>query len=191
MIDVYGNIDLLAPHHWAFVPPHQVDWSDYEAEFPLATILEEIRARDPARAITHAPFFWEIHNVPESTTQARWAAPAFRYSTRVQLQTAVKEYLSRSKTNAQVLCRLDELPENERRGEAAKWSLLHLIDGRTDYPPTAFLHGSGDAQVPIQFSRDMASKLREVGVPVLESYEEGAPHAFDQIYTVRRLGRRG
>ena len=55
----------------------------------------------------------------------------------------------------------------------------------TGYPPTAFLHGTGDTAVPVQQSYDMARMLREMGVPVVEQYEEGEEHVFDHKYTVR------
>lgn len=52
------------------------------------------------------------------------------------------------------------------------------------HPPTFFIHGEDDLIVPIAQSHDMAVKLRSLGVPVMEYYEPGAGHVFDQRFTV-------
>ncbi|CAK9783436.1 alpha/beta-hydrolase [Cutaneotrichosporon oleaginosum] len=58
---------------------------------------------------------------------------------------------------------------------------------RYPHPPTYFLHGEADAIVPVEQSRDMAKRLRELGVPVGEYYEPGAGHVFDQRFSNRRV----
>lgn len=59
------------------------------------------------------------------------------------------------------------------------------------HPPTFFVHGEADDVVPITQSRDMAKRLRELGVPVAEYYEPGAGHVFDQRFTVSNGSGRG
>lgn len=56
--------------------------------------------------------------------------------------------------------------------------------GKGGYPPTAFLHGTGDVNVPVKQSRDFAEVLRGMGVDVVECYEEGQGHVWDRKYTV-------
>lgn len=140
--------------------------------------------RDLAQAIVACPFPWELANIPESVTQHRWARPDFTYSAHVRLQTAVKDYMAQTKSNVYHLLRLDRFhTTDEARQYAATFSPYHLLEGRTTYPSTAFLHGEADASVPIQFARDFDVKLRAIGVDTCTSSCPGAPHAFDMIFT--------
>ena len=59
-------------------------------------------------------------------------------------------------------------------------SSYYMLEGKTNYPPTFFLHGTGDVTVPVEQSYRMAKRLRGMGVPVGEAYCEGGPHSFEQ-----------
>ncbi|RSH95741.1 hypothetical protein EHS25_000833 [Saitozyma podzolica] len=179
VVDVYGNVDLLAPHHWR----HNLDVEWTNTEISLETVRENLQQPDPSDAALHAPFPWELANIPEKTTQHRWAAPDFTYSDRVRRQTAIKDYLALSKLGIPYLVRVDhDAPLQQQQAVARKWSPLQLLDEHTTFPPSALLHGTADQAVPLDMSRQLACKLRQLGVEVLESYEDGGPHAFDQIY---------
>jgi acetyl esterase/lipase len=181
VVDVYGNVDLLAPHHWRH--NHDVEWTNTEVS--LETVGENLQQPNSSDAVLHAPFPWELANVPEKTTQHRWAAPDFTYSERVRRQTAIKDYLALSKLGIPYLVRVDhDAPLQQQQAVARQWSPLQLLDEQTTFPPTAIRDGTADQAVPLDMSRQLAYKLRQLGVQVLESYEDGGPHAFDQIYLV-------
>jgi acetyl esterase/lipase len=180
VIDVYGNTDLLDEQHWSVL-----EGSVYKGTHPTAEVVEELMCRDPSRAIVACPFPPELRSIPEKTTQDRWARPDFTYSPRVRIQTAVKDYMAQTSSNIYHLLRLDRFATTEEaRAYTKTVSPVHMLDdGRASYPPTAFLHGEGDASVPVQFARDFEDKLRGMGVPTVGSYCEAAPHAFDMMFT--------
>lgn len=47
-----------------------------------------------------------------------------------------------------------------------------------DDPPMLLLHGTADTTTPIEHSKKMAAKLKEIGVPSQFVIVEGAPHSF-------------
>ena len=179
VIDVYGNTNLLSSHHSSVR-----DASAYKGTHPTDEVVKMLMTRDPAQAVVASPFPWELANIPESTTQSRWARQDFTYSPRVRLQTAVKDYMAQTKSNIYHLLRLDTFPTpDEARKYATTLSPYHLLQGRTTYPPTVFLHGEADTSVPIRFAHDFNAKLRSMGVETCTSFYKGAPHAFDMIFT--------
>lgn len=52
----------------------------------------------------------------------------------------------------------------------------------SDFPPTLFLHGNRDTDVPYEQSVMMYKKLKEKGVPTELITMEGADHVFDQHF---------
>lgn len=134
VIDIYGNTNLLDPQHWSVQ-----DASAYEGTHPTDEVVRMLLMRDPAQAIVACPFPWELADIPESVTQHRWARPDFTYSVRVRLQTAVKDYMTQTKSNVYHLLRLDNfLTMDEARQYAVTLSPYQLLEGKTTYPPTAF-----------------------------------------------------
>ncbi|KAK8847663.1 hypothetical protein IAR55_005522 [Kwoniella newhampshirensis] len=177
----YGPVNFLSPNFLRPPNPNPAPGTFEYSEDELASALED---RDPGNAILAAPFEWESRNVSEIEIQARWAVSpsVFSYTSRVKLQTAIKDYIGRRGPAVSVVLRLNDLEMEEERLERRKeWSAHHRARG--DYPPTAFLHGLGDMAVPADQSKEFAEKLRGLGVEVFESYEEGVPHGFDQMYT--------
>lgn len=57
-----------------------------------------------------------------------------------------------------------------------------------DFPPTALIHGSADATVPVAQSTLMYEALSEAGVPVELLIFAGQPHSFDLGRIVGRQG---
>jgi acetyl esterase/lipase len=186
--DVYGPVDLVDLY---FARKKKVPddgwakrWGDRYTEGENQDMIND---RDPAKAIIAAPFGWEIENVPIEQTRIRWGRPEFEYTPRVRSQTQLKDWMGSMGNGLTVLLRLDELEREDDRVERCRtWSAYHLLkeEGRRSYPPTAFFHGAGDGAVPIAVSRRMAEELKRQGVEVLESYEPGAPHGFDQEFKV-------
>ena len=65
-------------------------------------------------------------------------------------------------------------------------SPLTYVSG--SYPPTALIHGSDDATVPVAQSTLMYEALSEAGVPVELLILAGQPHSFDLSRTMGRHG---
>lgn len=53
-----------------------------------------------------------------------------------------------------------------------------LMQATKNAPPFVLLHGEADATVPVEQSRRMAARLKELGVPVEAVYYPGADHSF-------------
>jgi acetyl esterase/lipase len=66
----------------------------------------------------------------------------------------------------------------------ASVSPLELLDGKTRYPPTAFLQETTDSIIPISQSMEMTERLRKMGVAVVGCYLPGVNYWFDSTYTV-------
>ena len=132
---------------------------------------------DPADTLGHCPFGWELENIPSEVTASRWGIQSFPYTPRIEFQAQLMNYCM---VKGLLFRSIDPSIQNLKR-----YSSYHLLDECSQFPATAFLHGTTDV-VPLEQSLRMAEKLRDRGVLVLESYEEGGPHAFDQLYTVRR-----
>lgn len=190
VVDIYGPVDFLTmPPITLPVPALIPIGFTGTGQYPESALIDAVKDRDPKNTIIAAPFTYELANIPEATTQHRWAVDAstFSYSERVRFQTELKTYMGDAKLTMRTALRLDDYPTKEAQEERAKaWSSLHLLDRAKGYPPTVVLHGTGDKAVPVEQSQRFAERLKGMGVVVRESYEEGAPHGFDQAYTVRR-----
>ncbi len=78
---------------------------------------------------------------------------------------------------------LGEHPSTEQIDAASPLSYV-----TPEYPPTALIHGSDDATVPVGQSTLMYEALSEAGVPVELLILAGQPHSFDLSRTMGRHG---
>jgi acetyl esterase/lipase len=187
VVDTYGPVNFLAPHFLRPPNPSPVMGTSGYEEDVLAELLKD---RNPEHAILAAPFLWESKLHTEESIQSRWRVSSTTYESgdieKIRLQIAMTDYIGRRGPAVGVVFRLNDLSTEEERMERRKlWSPIYRAG--EDYPPTAFLHGIEDMAVPIDQSREFADRLRGLGVDVLESYEKGAPHGFDQHYRVSIL----
>jgi acetyl esterase/lipase len=167
-----------------------VPWNGVFSDEELEEFLKD---RDPANLLTDA-FWWdEDTQFSAADLSSCWATP-IRYTRRQHLQSELHRWRSdlaaRPDSGVRSI-RLGTLHEEKFAGDksalatfVSNYSALQLLDKKTTYPPTAFLHGTGDVAAPLQQSLDMASKVKGMGVEVLEVYPEGMGHCFDEKYTV-------
>lgn len=193
VIDAYGVVYPEAC--WPIfrpiaLPTERATWT---GKFSAQELYDFFADRDPNNVITDALWWDEETRLSESVLSERWETK-FKFTDRVMLQAELHRFRADIAGNPEAAVRSVRVGSfhEERFGdeEALKKFVFSvspgpLLEGKKWYPPTAFLHGTEDLAAPIEQSKLMAAKLREMGVEVLESYEEGGEHVFDQKYTVR------
>jgi acetyl esterase/lipase len=196
IVNVYGVVDFPAmvaleqqQQTGDLAPPQP--WT---GEFTEAELQAALGDRDPANILTVSTSWREMEECSEVELSRRWATD-FQYTKRARLQAELHVWRSMHPQGVSLLGTAAIHPE-KFADETALQAFMHsvsplpvlrqrLAEGRTEYPPTAILHGTGDSAVPVQQSYDMAETLRAMGVPLIERYEEGEEHVFDVKYTVR------
>lgn len=188
IIEAYGIVDFLDKHFG--VPgkgSEPGDLPSWEGEFTEEQLHAALRDRDPSHCLTDALFRDEQQRCSEDQLSELWATD-FKYTDAIRLRAELHIYRS----DRPFIAHAVERERFNSDGELFAWlgsvSAIRLLDGKTTYPPTAFLHGIDDTAVPMAQSQRMAATLREMGVPTVECYEHG-PHVFDNVYKVRRGGR--
>jgi len=180
VIDVYGVVDFLDPR---LLTPTSPDLPPWEGEFTEAEILAGLDDRNPANLMCDALFGNEQTKCTDEELSQRWGTQ-IAYTKRVRFQRETHNYISTRKHLFKLAFHPERFQTTDELLEyAASLSSYRLLDKAKSYPPTAFLHGTADEGVPIGESQKMAEKLRQMGVPVVECYEPGGPHVFDQVYS--------
>ncbi|KAK3291743.1 Alpha/Beta hydrolase protein [Chaetomium fimeti] len=196
IIDVYGVVDFISMK--AFGPPNQrpsrATQGPWDGKFSEETLNRLLRDRDQANVLTDALPWDEFTRLTDAEISKLWATD-FCYTDRVLMQAELHmmHSLSRSADGLHVGIMHRETFGSEEEFMAFVRSMSPLrvlqqrvIEGKGGldlYPPTAFLHGTGDVDVPVEQSYAMAGVLKDAGVPVVECYEEGGLHVFDMKYT--------
>ncbi|KAK4243296.1 putative isoprenylcysteine alpha-carbonyl methylesterase ICMEL2 [Corynascus novoguineensis] len=196
VVDVYGVVDFLSMK--AFGPleqrPNRATQGPWKGKFSEETLNKLLRDRDRSNVLTDALPWNEFERLTDTEISNLWATD-FRYTERVlqQAELHMMHSLSRSADGLHVGIMHNEKFESEEELMAFVRSMSPLRvlqqgveEGRTGpdlYPPTAFLHGTCDVDVPVEQSYAMAGVLKSAGVPVIECYEEGEAHVFDLKYT--------
>ncbi|KAK4148536.1 putative isoprenylcysteine alpha-carbonyl methylesterase ICMEL2 [Chaetomidium leptoderma] len=196
IVDVYGVVDFLSLPAFGVEDqrPSRATQGPWSGKFSEATLNNLLRDRDPANILTDACSWNEFERLTDIELSQLWATE-FRYTERVLMQAELHmmQSLSRSADGLRVGIMHNEKfsSEEELIAFVRSMSPLRVLQQRITqgkkgpelYPPTAFLHGTGDADVPVEQSYAMAGVLRDADVPVVESYEEGGLHVFDMKYT--------
>jgi acetyl esterase/lipase len=157
----------------------------WSGRWPEEELVAAINDRSPKSVCSVALYEQEHIRFPVEELQTRWKASWLRYTERVLLQASLAQYMGVKRLLLPLALRKDEYPDEETFNAAVRTlSPLHVLDKAPTYPPTVLLHGEADALVPVDQSRRFADKLRSKQVPVLELYEPGGPHVFDQVYYV-------
>ena len=172
LVDVYGAVNLTNYNRKDADGIWDERWGHKYSEEQNRAYLKNL---NPADTLLHCPFGWEYTNMPQEVTASRWGVKEFSYNDRIEFHVQLKDWHS-----SRGLMMKNYLGEGDELKEISPF--LRVDDCET-FPATAFLHGTAD-RIPIGQPREFAKKLRKKGITVLESYEEGAPHAFDQLYTV-------
>lgn len=202
IVDVYGAVDLVAMP--AFAAPEKRPSREAEGpwngRFSEEVLNRLLRDRNLDNVLTDG-LPWNEFEVFSDTELSKLWATDFRYTDRVLMQAELQmmHSLASSADGLRVGIMHSERFANEEELVAFVHSMSPLRvlrdragqgkKGRELYPPTAFLHGTGDVVVPVEQSYAMAEVLRTAEVPLVECYEKDEPHVFDLKYKVTRLAR--
>ena len=186
VIDVYGVTSFPDFYHVMSARPKPKGWSGLHPEIYLEQFMHD---RDLSNAVPVAAELSVIQGIPEHQIQEQWRVneTLYSYTERQKLQSDFKAWADQhfaTRTIPNVCEWKDGASEDENEAAMKAVSSLHLLDDKRAYPPTAFLHGSGDTVVPIEQSEIMAARLTEMEVEVLERYCPGAGHGFDAGFLV-------
>lgn len=200
IVNVYGLVDFLTMP--AFGPPDQrptrATQGPWNGKFSEEELNKLLRDRDQANALTDAlPCPWnEFESISNTEISKLWET-VFHCTDRVLKQAELHTLHSPSCSALGLrvgIMHEDGFPnEDDLMAFVRSVSPYRVLQQRVEqgkkglelYPPTAFLHGTGDVDVPVEQSYAMAELLKDADVPIVESYEEGGLHVFDIKYTVR------
>ncbi|KAL2165687.1 hypothetical protein VTG60DRAFT_3982 [Thermothelomyces hinnuleus] len=196
VVDVYGVVDFLSMK--AFGPhdqrPSRATLGPWKDKFSKVTLNRLLRDRDQSNVLTDALPWDEFEHLTDGEISKLWATE-FRYTERVlqQAELHMMHSLSSSADGLHVgVMHSEKFTSDEdmlafvRSMSPFRVLQQRVMEGKKGldlYPPTAFLHGTGDMDVPIEQSYAMARLLKSANLPVVECYEEGGLHVFDMKYT--------
>ena len=201
VINVYGVTDLVRQQQWHEAqPPPDQPWT--WGAVSEADLMPFYNDTDPSHALTATTNMWNLEYLSPEVRNGGPKAIAkglkelwkvsdeeWVHDERVERQWDIKGYVGYRNAMVSLALRLNEgMTQKEKEEKLKRYSSVWLLDGEKSYPPTVLLHGTGDAAVPVDESRDMAEKLKKMRVDTLELYKDGEPHGFDNIYTVSRSG---
>lgn len=191
VIDVFGVVDptwdkFLTPssHH----EPYLRDRDEGKME-------KMVNDKDKGNAEFICPWDWELEpNMSEDDLRLFWGMPDFKVKEKHYERMDLNKYLAKKGIRFTLLHERDKFEKGE---EGEKEFLKHLksqssywllMDNKgKGYPPTFFLHGTGDNAVPVEQSYQMAKALKELGVDIGEKYCPGGEHCFENKIEVSRL----
>ncbi|KAH8885925.1 alpha/beta-hydrolase [Thozetella sp. PMI_491] len=191
VIDAYGITDMLGAWPVLGELPVQDTAPPWDGEFSEEELNAFLSDRDPAKQLTQALSWDENVQFSEEDVAKVWLTD-FKFTPRIRLQGELHRW--RADLPARMTAGVNSMrkgvfheerfqDENALKDYIISISPLYLLDGKTWYPPTAFLHGTADVAAPLAQSEEMAKRLRDMNVPVVECYEPGEPHVFDNKYT--------
>ncbi len=181
VINVYGAVDFLDPH-FGLLDKTVKQHPPWVGEFSQEELLTALKDSNPDNCLADALSWNEQETCTEEQLSRLWATK-FSYSEAIRRRAELHIFRS-THLSLRSCFGGDDMSDSEFAAWLQSFSALHALDGRTTYPPTAFLHGTADAAVPIDQSKKMAQKLRVMGVDTVECYEPGGPHVFDNVYKV-------
>lgn len=174
ILNLYGLVDATEPSFHVASGRKATSGAFNREEIEAA-----IADRDPANAVTICPWEWEMEPILAlQELQRYWGMPGFEVTREHRLRADINAVLGSEGRLIDTLLRRDTLTEEEYERALVDMSAAKRPLDKS-YPATFFLHGEADVVVPASQSRDMAAKLRGVGVPTGEVYDPTGGHCFD------------
>lgn len=189
IIDIYGGADFVG----SLELDREGEGEEWKGEFSAEELEAYLDNRDEREVISEALSWREMEEYSEEELSG-YCKKEIRYTKRVRLQAELHVWRSLHPKGGELMIRAtmhrekfgteEEFDEFVREMSPLRALRRVKEEGEREFPPTAFLHGTGDEAVPVQHSREVAATLKGMGVPVVERYPEGEPHVFDRKYTV-------
>ena len=201
VVCVYGAMDPASA--WPILPEAQApalvadeNAPPWKGAFSEAELEDFLKDRDPANMMTDA-FWWDEDTRFSAEELSEWWSTPVPDTRRAHLQAELHRWRADAAARPASFVRSFVLGTLHAERFASRESLLAFVRSMSApqllagddseavaYPPTAFLHGTGDADAPVEQSLSMARTLRAKGGSVLEVYAEGRGHNFDTVFTV-------
>lgn len=189
VIDVFGVTDMTDPYFHPREPGARKAERDKffpeSKEFTEDELWAAWNDCDPSHAQVISPWNWEMEpQMSAPNLQTYWGkeyVPGRKDRLRMDMITLV----TREKVWFRRL--VGDPPDETYTSALEAYSALQLLQGKSTYPPTFFLHGAGDKAVPIDQSYRMAKVLKDMGVAVGEKYHPTGEHCFEMVIGVGRL----
>ncbi|KAK0614575.1 Alpha/Beta hydrolase protein [Immersiella caudata] len=187
IIDIYGGADLPA----MLKLDRDEEPAEWKGEFPAEKLEAYLEDRDRENVLKDALSWREMEEYTEEQLSGYWKSE-IKYTHRIRLQAELHIWRSLHPKGSELMMRAVLRPEKfetkeEVEAHMREMSPMHALTENSKnggkFPPTAFLHGTGDSAVPVDHSRQLAGVLKGMGVGVVECYPEGEEHVFDRKYT--------
>ncbi|KAK0751330.1 Alpha/Beta hydrolase protein [Schizothecium vesticola] len=190
LVDVYGLMDFFGVDE-----KKEGKAPEWKGEFSGEELGRFMMDRNPENTMTVGMAWKEMEEWSEEELSALWGVKVV-YDERIRRHAELNVWAQTRMDSIAWMYkgimhpeRFEGKPEGEYKAFVNGLSPLKVMRARKEkgvkggYPPTAFLHGTGDVSVPVKQSRDFAEVLREMGVDVVECYEEGQGHVWDRKFT--------
>lgn len=182
-VNVYGLVDTADYYHHdkarsLAVDPYMIST---EEEMELAS-----KDRDPANAVVQNPWASEMPPAVDlEESRASFGLPDWQPSQDQFRRIDLYSYVAKHRHL------MDAVYRREKFGSEAEFmdyvranSPFHLIEEKKHFPATFNMHGTGDDIVRVEQSIQLAERLRALGVPVGEVFDEGKEHVYDFAFEV-------
>jgi acetyl esterase/lipase len=201
VLDIYGVTDATDPYFTGrgvdeSTPAEQArkNFFKLSGKFTEEEIAAALAETDPRKAQHIVPWTWEVEPAMSlETLRSFWGVPDFQVTPEHTLRMDMLGVLDRNRKLFRKLARRHDVDEDSKLDDPdaldkllLDYSPFHLVDIKGTYPATFFLHGDVDMAVPVAQSRNMAKKLRTLGVPVGEAYSPEGNHCFDNVIEVSK-----
>lgn len=186
VVDLYGPTLLSDPHF--HVAPDNVNDLLAKIEYSRPRTTAELEAAlvdcDPKKAKTIYPWWWDLE-APLERLQSTLGLPGYTHGDDERLRMDLYKYMSVKRCRFSSVFRKSSFPtESEFSHYLDGHSSLLLVDSVEQFPPTFFLHGTGDTACPVIHSQAVLEKLRTKGVPCESAFPDGLEHSFDVFIQV-------
>lgn len=154
-------------------------------EEELATLVVDC---DPANAVVQCPWAGEM---PPATSleeaRAAFGLPDWEPTRAQFVRSDLYTYVAKQRNLMEIVYRRNTFAEDAAFREHVRAnSPYHVLQLRETFPPTFFMHGTGDDIVRVDQSWKFAERLVEMDVDIAEVYDEGKGHVYDFGFEVSR-----
>ena len=179
VINLYGAFDMTDDFFYTVDPAHPVETPS--GDFDEATIVAASQDYDARHAEVTCPWSHEIEPFFRiEQTRLAWGDPDFVVTRQHRLRDEVRKRLLGQRNLFRTLFQRGDYADDDTfLANVRQQSPLHILDGRSDYPPTFHLHGIKDTIVPVEHTQRLVAKLEQMGMPLEFILPADADHCFD------------